>query len=215
MSPKEKFSKLMLEPILIGPPNEILQHPDMISLHLSEAWAWKEAKDYVPKPVLQALKEAVDGSYLHCSFSTLPGFHEAIARKVTELSRIEVRSEKEILVSPGASRALHIAALAFLDPGDELLTTDPTWVDAIRGGHLTGATIKFIQTRTGNGWRFSPDEIESEITPKTKLLWLTDPDNPTGRVFTRKEVEDIASIVIEHDLIVVVDQASNELLMTA
>src|SRR5438105_13812208 len=111
-----------------------------------------------------------------------------------EFNGIEVNPSDEILGSPGSGHALHLAGMTFLDAGDEIITTDPTFSFSMWDANLAHASLKFIQTSPANGWRITPEQIEEKITPRTKMVWLTDPDNPTGRVFTKTEVEGIAQV---------------------
>ncbi|MFI5419392.1 MAG: pyridoxal phosphate-dependent aminotransferase [Nitrososphaerales archaeon] len=197
----------MLQPQLVGASPHTYKYSDTIFVGGSEPWAWKSAEEYVPKQVRDAVKMAVDGKYMHCADSRgLPEFKEAISRKVKEFNGIDADPADEILVSPGSGHALHLAGMTFLDSGDEILTTDPTFSFSMWDANLTHARVRFIETRAANGWRVTPEQIEEKVTPKTKLLWLTDPDNPTGRLFTKKEVEGIAQIAKDKDLVVVVDQ---------
>ena len=207
MSIKDKFSKVVLEPKLVGVPRHILEYPDAIMIGGSEPWAWKVGSEYVPKPVRDAAKEAIDSKLIHCGDSRgTMEFKEAVSRKVKEFNGIEADPEDEILVSPGSGHSLHLATMTFLDPGDEVITTDPTFSFSTWGGNLSRARVKYIPISPKNEWKITPEEIEERITPKTKLLYFTDPDNPTGRVFTKNDVEGIAQVAQEHDLIVLVDQ---------
>ena len=120
-------------------------------------------------------------------------------------------SPEEIIVTCGGSEAIDIALRATINPGDEVIILEPNYVcyepDIILAG---GIPIK-IQLKNENEFRLTPKELESVITPKTKILLMNYPNNPTGAIMTKEDLEKIASVIIKHDLLVISDEIYSEL----
>ena len=112
-----------------------------------------------------------------------------------------------MLVTNGGIHGLYIICLSLLDPGDEVLIPDPEWPPA--AGNILAARGVPVGYRLheANGWRPDLDEIESKITPRTRILYLNSPNNPTGGVLTRASLERLAAIAVKHNLWVISDEA--------
>lgn len=117
----------------------------------------------------------------------------------------------EILVTVGGSEAIDIAMRAMLDPGDEVLVPQPSFVSYVPCAVLAGGTAVPIDLEEKDQFRLTPEKLREKITPKTKLLVMPFPNNPTGAIMTRPELEEIAKIVEEHDLFVLSDEIYAEL----
>lgn len=135
----------------------------------------------------------------------------ALARYVARQFGGEYNPEDEILVTVGVSEALDLALRALLNPGDEVLYHEPCYVSY-------RATILFahgmplaVETKAENGFRLTRAMLEAKATPKTKVLMLNFPNNPTGAIMSRQDLEDIAAFARERDLIVVTDEIYGEL----
>ena len=108
-----------------------------------------------------------------------------------------------MLVTNGGIHGLYMLCQALLEPGDEVLVPDPAWPPAA-GNVLAAKGVPVgVPLYEANGWRYDLDELESKITPKTRVLYLNSPNNPTGGVLTRADLERIASIARERDLWVI------------
>lgn len=118
---------------------------------------------------------------------------------------------KEILVTVGGSEAIDIAMRAMLDPGDEVLIPQPSYVSYEPCCVLAGGKPVIIELKAENQFRLTAEELEAAITPKTKLLVLPFPNNPTGAVMEKKDLEAIAEVIIKHDLYVLSDEIYSEL----
>jgi aminotransferase len=136
---------------------------------------------------------------------------QALARYVTKTFGAEYNPENEVLITVGVSEALDLALRALLNPGDEVLYHEPCYVSY-------RATILFahgkplvVETRAENGFRLTRAMLEAQATPRTKVLMLNFPNNPTGAIMDRQDLEDIAAFVHERDLIVVSDEIYGEL----
>lgn len=118
---------------------------------------------------------------------------------------------KEIIVTVGGSEAIDIAMRAMLDPGDEVLIPQPSYVSYLPCAVLAGGTPVVIELKAENEFRLTAEELEASITPQTKLLVLPFPNNPTGAVMEKKDLEAIAEVIIKNDLFVLSDEIYSEL----
>jgi len=135
----------------------------------------------------------------------------ALARYVGKAFGAEYNPESEILVTVGVSEALDLALRALLNPGDEVLYHEPCYVSyraTILFAHGVPVTV---ETRAENGFRLTRAMLEAKVTPRTKALMLNFPNNPTGAIMSRADLEDIASFARERDLIVITDEIYAEL----
>jgi len=127
-------------------------------------------------------------------------------------SRFSVNFDKEqIVVTMGASEAIDITLRAVLDYGDEVLIPDPSYVSYRPCVELCGAKAVSVCCSGDNGFILTPESLEKAITPKTKVLIFPYPNNPTGAIMTKEDIEKIVPIIIKHDLLVVSDEIYAEL----
>ena len=119
--------------------------------------------------------------------------------------------DKEILVTVGGSEAIDIAMRAMLDPGDEVLVPQPSFVSYVPCAVLAGGVAVPIELEEKDEFRLTPEKLREKITPKSKILVLPFPNNPTGAVMRQEHLEEIAKIVEEHDLFVLSDEIYGEL----
>ena len=160
----------------------------------------------VPEPVRRGAKQAMDGginSYTRAE--GLAPIRQAIAGKMRRFNGIECNPDTEVMVSAGATGAFYAACLALLNPGDEVILFEPYY-----GYHLNtlvsvDAVPTFVTLRVPD-WHFSVEDLERAITPRTKGLVINTPANPSGKIFTLKELEEIAVVAQKHDLFVFTDE---------
>ena len=112
----------------------------------------------------------------------------------------------QVIVSPGGKFNCYLGVLATCSPGDEVIVPAPYWVSYPEMVKLAGATPKFVLADDRTGFRLTAAMVESAITPKTRLLILISPSNPTGAVYTRKELEDIVAVATKHNLYILSDE---------
>ncbi|MGN6473768.1 MAG: pyridoxal phosphate-dependent aminotransferase [Mycobacteriales bacterium] len=143
----------------------------------------------------------------------VPELRSAIAEHRRTHYGLEYDVDNEILVTVGATEAISASVLGLCDPGDEVVVLEPYYDSYAATIALAGAKRVPISLRPDPTGRFSfdPDEFRASITPRTKLVLLNSPHNPTGTVLTRRELEVIAAICIEHDLVVVADEVYEHL----
>jgi aminotransferase len=135
----------------------------------------------------------------------------ALARYVAKKFGAEYNPDSEVLITVGVSEALDLALRALLNPGDEVIYHEPCYVSyraTILFAH--GVPVE-VETRAENGFRLTRAMMEAKVTPRTKVLMLNFPNNPTGAVMSRADLEDIAAFARERDLIVITDEIYGEL----
>ena len=140
----------------------------------------------------------------------LPVLRDAIAHHRSHHRGQHFDPDTEILVTTGATEALAAALLALTGPNDEVVTFEPYYDSYAAGIAMSGATRRVVTLR-GSDFGFDPDELEAAFTSRTKLLLLNTPHNPTGKVFSREELETIARVCVERDVLVVVDEVYEHL----
>jgi len=140
----------------------------------------------------------------------IPELRAAVARHQRRFYGLTCDPDSEVLITAGATEAIAAALLALLEPGDEVIAFEPYYDSYVANIAMAGATRVPLTLRAPD---FRPDlaELESLITSKTRLLLLNSPHNPTGMVLTRAETEAIARIAIEHDLLMITDEAYEHL----
>jgi aspartate aminotransferase len=141
---------------------------------------------YAPTPGIEPLRQAI------------------VDRYAAEYGLIAAPSQ--VIVSPGGKFNCYLGVLATCSPGDEVIVPAPYWVSYPEMVKLAGATPKFVLAGDKTGFRLTPAMVEAAITPKTKLLILNSPSNPTGAVYTRKELEDIVAVALKHNLYILSDE---------
>lgn len=135
----------------------------------------------------------------------------AISRYVAQTFGVEYDPQTEILVTVGVSEALDLALRAIINPGDEILYHEPCYVSYHPSVTLAHGVPRAIATRAEHGFRLRAEDVVAAITPATKALMLNFPTNPTGATLPRDELERIARVCCEHDLLVLTDEIYSEL----
>lgn len=175
---------------------------DVIGLSLGEP-------DFkTPKHICEAAKAAIDeGKYF--AYPPVAGYQdlrEAIASKYRLENNVPYKAEN-ILVSNGAKQSIANTMLALLNPGDEVIVFSPYWVSYDALVRLAEATPVIIRGGIESDFKVTADQLEAAITPKTRAIIFSSPCNPTGSVFSRKELESIARVVLKHpDVVVIADE---------
>ena len=160
-----------------------------------------------PEHIKQAAKDALDcGLTAYTSNYGLPDLRQEIAAKLLRENGIPVDPETQIIVTVGTNEAVHLAMMAFLNPGDEVIMPDPTWPHYVYCAQLAGANVVYLPLHEENAFQLDPDELEHLVSPRTKMLLLNSPHNPTGVVFSLETVHAVARIVERHNLILLSDE---------
>ncbi len=154
------------------------------------------------------------GKTSYTSNAGLKELKEEIAKFLDRRYELTYDPVKEIIITVGGSEAIDIAMRAMLDPGDEVLIPQPSYVSYEPCCVLANGTPVIIELKAENEFRLTPEELEAAITPKTKLLVLPFPNNPTGAIMDRDNLEAIAKVIEKHDLFVLSDEIYSELTYT-
>ncbi|MCA0150844.1 aminotransferase [Rossellomorea vietnamensis] len=134
-----------------------------------------------------------------------------IARYMKEGYSVDYDPKTEIIVTVGASQALDISMRAIIDQGDEVIIVEPGFVSYVPLVQLAGGVPVTVETKPENGFKLTAEELEAAITPKTKAVLLCSPNNPTGTVLERGNLESLAEVIRKHDLVVFSDEIYAEL----
>lgn len=146
------------------------------------------------------------GRTFYTSNSGLKDLRQEISNYLKRIQNIEYNPENEILVTVGGSEAIDIGLRAVINPGDEVIIPQPSYVSYEPCAILTGAKPVIINLKAENDFKLKPEELLSAITDKTKVLILPYPNNPTGAIMEQKDLEAIAKIIIEKDILVMSDE---------
>jgi aspartate aminotransferase len=160
-----------------------------------------------PDHIKKAAKLAIDENYSR--YSPVPGYAElrqAIARKLERENQLHYLPS-EILVSNGAKQSVCNTVMALVNPGDEVIIPAPYWVSYPQMVLLAGGEPVFVEARFDQNFKITPEQLEAAITPKTRMLILCSPSNPTGSVYSKEELAGLAEIIKRHDdLFVLADE---------
>ncbi len=160
----------------------------------------------VPPVVLQAATQAMeDGKNIYSRFDGLPELRQSIAKKLAQYNGMSADPETDITVSAGATGSFHCACLALLNPGDEVILFEPYYQYHISALLAVEAVPVMVKMRAPD-WTFSMADVERVITPRTTAIIVNSPGNPSGKVFTRQELESVAAMALQHDLFVLTDE---------
>ena len=151
------------------------------------------------------------GRTFYTSNAGLKELRGEIANYLDRRFGLNYHPEQEMLITVGGSEAIDIAMRAMLDPGDEVLIPQPSYVSYVPCAVLANGVPVIIELKAENEFRLTAEELEAAITPKTKLLVLPFPNNPTGSVMERKDLEAIAKVIEKYDLYVLSDEIYAEL----
>lgn len=164
-----------------------------------------------PREVLEAAKAAIDGGLnQYPPGPGIPVLRHAIAEHQHRFWGLRYDPDTEVLVTAGCTEAIAACMIALCDTGDEVLVLEPTYDSYQATIAMAGAVPKFVTLRPP-AYDLDLDAVRRAITPKTRLMLINTPHNPTGKVLSRAELEGIARLAIEHDLVVVADEVYEHL----
>ena len=180
--------------------------PDVISLGVGEP-------DFTTPP--QIVEEGVRSlragrTHYTSNYGTIE-LRRALAKNLERLYSVSYDPESEILITVGASEALAAAMKAIVDPGDEVLLHEPSYVAYLPAIVFNGGVPVMLPTDPSDGWQLEAEQVEAAITPRTKVLFLGYPCNPTGAVLSPETLRAVADIARRHDLLVVSDEIYDRL----
>lgn len=158
-----------------------------------------------------AINSIVDGETQYTPNRGLLALREEISGYLQKRYQITYDPQKEILVTVGASESIDVALRALISDGDEVLVPEPSYVSYSPSVIFAGGTPVGVETRENTDFRLSAQRVREAITPRTKALILPYPNNPTGAVMGREELEELAQVVRERELLVISDEIYSEL----
>jgi aminotransferase len=179
---------------------------DVISLGIGEP-------DFTtPEPILKAgIRSLERGDTHYTSNYGIIELRRALTDHFTQLYGVHYDPEKEIVITVGGSEALNLAAIALLNPGDEVIIPSPCFVSYQAAVIMAGGVAVEVPGRMENNFDFDPDELRAAITPRTKAILIGFPNNPTGAVASRENLLEVAKMAEEHDLVVISDEIYDRL----
>lgn len=159
-----------------------------------------------PDNIKQAAIKALDGGATKYTPSVgLPELRQAISDKLKRDNGLEY-SPNQICVTSGAKPAVYSALRATISEGDEVIIPSPYWVSYPSMVELCGGTPVFVETKAENGWKITAEEFADAMTPRTKMIILTTPHNPTGAVYSEEELRAIGEVAVEEDILIMADE---------
>ena len=161
--------------------------------------------EHILEAYLNALKTGFPAHYTMPIGNTQ--LKEAMAKKITKDCGIDVDPNRNLLVTPGSDSGLLFAMSIFVDYEDEVLVHSPSYPSNFLNPKILGGKTVVVPTYAEDNYRLNIDEFKKRLTSKTKMVLLTNPNNPTGTSYTKENLEELAKFIIENDLVAVVDQA--------
>ena len=164
--------------------------------------------DHIVEAAVQALHR---GEHKYTPNAGILPLRQAIGRRTMETHGLAYDPQTQIIVTAGGMEALYLTMLAILDPGDEVILSDPCWTNYSRQVLLCHSVPRFVTVTAEHDFLFDADALEAAITPKTKAFIVNSPANPTGGVGSRAALEKLAALAVKYDLWVISDEVYREL----
>lgn len=159
-----------------------------------------------PAHICEAAVAAMKAGHTHYTVASgIPELRQAVAKSYRERHGLQYPPE-QVIVSNGAKHSLHNVFTALCNPGDEVIIPAPYWVSYAELVKLTGATPVIVETREDQDFKLTPGALRAAITPRTTILLLCSPSNPTGSLYSPEELTALADVVLEKNLLVVTDE---------
>ncbi|MDT0681621.1 pyridoxal phosphate-dependent aminotransferase [Roseicyclus sp. F158] len=177
-------------------------------IHLELGRPSADTPEHIKEATIDALRR---GDVHYSDLQGVPHLRRALAEKLARKNDLDVTPDR-ILVTNGLTHGSYAGIMAFLDPGDEAILLEPYYPQHIGKVELAGATPVLAQLDASKNYAIDPEAIEAKITERTKMIVLINPCNPTGRVYSREELQALADIAIKHDLIVMSDEVYEDIL---
>ena len=164
-----------------------------------------------PAHIKEACKAALDGGMVHYGdFLGNEPFRRALKEKLAARNGIEAAAD-EVLVTSGLTHGAYITCMAGLDPGDEVMLLSPYYPQHVNKIELAGGVVVTAPLDRSRGFALDGAAVRERLGPRTRMIVLVNPANPTGRVYTREELQELADVAIEHDLLVMSDEVYEQI----
>ena len=164
-----------------------------------------------PDHIKAAAMASLDGGFTkYTPSSGLPDLREAIAAKLSNDNGLNY-APSQVIVSNGAKHSCFNTMLAAVEPGDEVIIPAPYWLSYPEMVRLVGGEPVFVPTTEETGWKITPEQFENAMTPRTKMIIINTPGNPTGAVYTREELSALAEVALAEDILILSDEIYEKL----
>ena len=183
-----------------------MDRPDLIHMELGKPSA--DTPQHIKEATIAALQR---GEVHYSDLQGTPELREALANRLRQKNKIAVGAD-QIIVTSGLTHGSYAAVMAFVNQGDEVILLEPFYPQHISKVELAGGTVVTAPLDATRNFRIDPALIEAKITPRTKMIMLINPCNPTGRAYSRAELQGLADLAVKHDLIVVSDEVYEDIL---
>jgi aspartate aminotransferase len=165
-----------------------------------------------PEHIKAAAMGSLDAGFTkYTPSSGIPELRAAISEKLKAENGLEYKSS-QVIVTCGAKHACFNAMLATLEPGDEVIVPAPYWVSHPEMARLVGAQPVIVQTKAENNYKLTPDEFREAMTPRTKMIVINSPNNPTGAVYNENELAGLADVALDEDILILSDEIYEKLI---
>ncbi|MCD8372427.1 MAG: pyridoxal phosphate-dependent aminotransferase [Clostridia bacterium] len=165
-----------------------------------------------PEHIVQAAKDALDAGHTkYVAAAGLPALKKAVCKKLKNDNGLDYKPS-QIVISNGAKHSIFNAVFATVNPGDEVIIPVPYWLTYPEVVKCCGGTPVYVYSSRESGFKVTAKQIESAVTPKTKMLIFNTPCNPTGAVYTEEEIRSIAAVCEKHDILVLSDEIYEKLI---
>jgi len=207
------MDKYLSEVVKSIPPSGIRKFFDLVSQTEGVISLGVGEPDFVtPWHIREACLYSLEKGYtMYTSNSGLPELREEIARYQQRTNGLDYDPDKQILITVGVSEAIDIALRALIEPGDEVLVPEPCFVSYAPGAVLAYGKAVPVETFADDQYRLRLDSLAEKISPRSKVLFLAYPNNPTGGIMDREDLMALVDIIIKNDLIVISDEIYSEL----
>jgi aspartate aminotransferase len=157
-----------------------------------------------------AIKALQEGRTKYTPSAGIPELRQAISQKFLKDNGLDYKSS-QVIVSNGAKQSCFNAIAAVVNEGDEVIIPAPYWLSYPEMVRIVGGEPVFIQTREENNWKITPEDFENAMTPRTKMIIINSPGNPTGSVYTREELKALSEVAAEEDIYILSDEIYEKL----
>jgi len=157
-----------------------------------------------------AIKALEEGRTKYTPSAGIPELRQAISQKFLKDNGLDYKSS-QVIVSTGAKQSCFNAIAAVVNEGDEVIIPAPYWLSYPEMVRIVGGEPVFIQTREENNWKITPEDFENAMTPRTKMIIINSPGNPTGSIYTREELKALSEVAAEEDIYILSDEIYEKL----
>ena len=182
------------------------------AVNLGQGFPDQDGPEVIKRAAIAAIE---DGYNQYAPGTGVPALRRAIAEHQQRFHGLAFDADAEITVTAGATEAIFATLQALLDVGDEVLTFEPFYDSYQASVAMAGAQLEVVTLRppqdSGTRWTYDPAELEAKVSPRTRVLLLNSPHNPTGKVFTREELEHLAELCVANDLLAITDEVYEHL----